>query len=109
MDGEEMKDPSEFSPEELEVIRQRLRGKRLVSRATWVARQAAYVLACLVGFAVVIQLLDGVWEIVGLIAVAIFAGGIFEVLIDWRYGNYRKEWELANAPDGEAQRLSTSD
>lgn len=94
-----MKDPSEFSSDELETIRRRLHGKPLVSRANWMARQAAYVLACIAGFVAVIKFLDRTWEVVGLIVVAFLASGVFEVLIDWRYGNYRKEWELANGTD----------
>lgn len=91
-----MKDPSEFSPEELETIRRRLKGKSLISRANWISRQAAYVLACVGGIVAVIYFASGAWEVIGLIVVAIFASGVFEVLIDWRYGNYRKEWERAN-------------
>lgn len=103
-----MKDPSEFSPEELETIQRRLKGKRLVSRANWISRQAAYVLACAAGFAAVIYFASGVWEIVGLIVVAILASGVFEALIDWRYGNYRKEWELANDLDLELRQQSSN-
>lgn len=91
-----MKDSSEFSSEELEAIRRRLKGKSLISRAGWISRQALYVLVCITGLIAVVFLLDGVWEIIGLIVVAILGSGVFEVLIDWRYGNYRKEWEIAN-------------
>lgn len=94
-----MKDPSEFSPEELETIRRRLRGERLISRMGWILRQAAYVLVCAAGFAAVIILTEGTWEIIGLIIVAILSSGVLEVLIDWRYSNYRTEWQLANEPD----------
>jgi len=62
-------------------------------------RQAAYVLACVAAAVAVLMFLDGVWLAVGLTAVAFFAGGIFEVLIDFRYGNYKREWELANGAD----------
>jgi len=41
--------------------------------------------------------------------VAFFAGGIFEVVSDFRYGNYRKEWELANGPDMEDELRSPAE
>jgi hypothetical protein len=81
-----MKEQSELTPEELEAIQKRLRGKQLVSRTNWTIRQAAYVLACVVAFAVVIQFLEDTWQIVGVILAAIIASAIPEVLIDWRYG-----------------------
>ncbi len=62
-------------------------------------RQAAYVLACVVAAVAVLMFLEGAWLAIGLTAVAFFAGGIFEVLVDFRYGNYKQEWELANDAD----------
>jgi len=64
-----------------------------------VLRQAAYVLACVVALIAALTFTDGIWLAISLTVVAFFAGGIFEVLIDFRYSNYRKEWELANGPD----------
>jgi uncharacterized membrane protein YjjP (DUF1212 family) len=61
--------------------------------------QVTYIAACVAAFVLVLRFADGIWLAIGLTAVAFFAGGIFEVLIDFRYGNYRKEWELANGPD----------
>jgi len=65
--------------------------------------QVAYIAACIAVFIVVLRFADGIWLAIGLTVVAFFAGGIFEVLIDFRYGNYRKEWELANGPDLSAE------
>jgi Flp pilus assembly protein TadB len=81
------------------ALRKRLRGKPLASRAKWVLGQVAYVAACIGAFVAVLKFADGAWMAVGLTVVAVFAGGIFEVVRDFRYRNYRQEWELANGPD----------
>lgn len=96
-----MKRKPEFSEAELEVLRQRLRDKPLVSSPAWMLRQVAYVVACIAALAAVIAFLDGTWRIAGLIVVGLVASGIPEVLVEWRYGNYRREWELANQPEAE--------
>ena len=83
-------------------LRRRLRGKPLTSRIKWMLGQGAYIAGCVVALIAVLRFADGIWRAIGLTVVAFFAGGIFEVLIDFRYGNYRKEWELANGPDLEA-------
>jgi hypothetical protein len=70
--------------------------------------QAAYIAACIVGFIAVLRFADGIWLAIGLTVVALFAGGIFEVVTDFRYKNYRQEWELANGSDLEAERVSPS-
>lgn len=85
-------------------LRRRLRGKPLVPRAKWIAGQTAYILGCIAALIMVLRFADGIWLAIGLIVVAFFAGGIFEVVTDFRYGNYRKEWELANGADIEAGR-----
>lgn len=87
-------------------LRKRLRGKPLVPRTKWMLGQAAYIAACVAAFIVVLRFADGVWLAVSLTIVAFFAGGIFEVVTDFRYKNYRREWELANGPDLEAERGS---
>ena len=89
-------------------LRKRLRGKPLVPRAKWMLGQAAYIAACVAALVVVLRFADGIWLAVGLTIVAFFAGGIFEVVTDFRYKNYRQEWELANGSDLEAERVSPS-
>jgi fatty acid desaturase len=89
-------------------LRKRLRGKPLVPRVKWILGQVAYIAACIAALAVVLRFADGIWLAVGLTVVAFFAGGIFEVVTDFRYKNYRQEWELANGPDLEAEQVSPS-
>lgn len=68
--------------------------------------QVAYIAACIAAFIVVLRFAEGIWLGVGLTVVALFAGGIFEVVTDFRYKNYRQEWELANGPDLKVERVS---
>lgn len=62
-------------------------------------RQVAYICACIAAATAALVLLEGMWLAVALTVIAFFAGGIFEVLIDFRYEKYREEWELANGAD----------
>ncbi|MDQ3724803.1 MAG: YccS/YhfK family membrane protein [Actinomycetota bacterium] len=50
---------------------------------------------------VVLTFAEGIWLWVGLGIVTFFAGMLPELFIDFRYGKYRKEWELANREDPE--------
>ncbi|MDQ3724804.1 MAG: hypothetical protein M3335_02755 [Actinomycetota bacterium] len=69
-------------------------------------RQAVYVVACVAALVAVIAFLEGAWRIVGLIVIGLIASAIPEVLLDWRYGNYRREWDLANRPDSDEGRTA---
>jgi hypothetical protein len=88
-------------------LRKRLRGRRLVPQTLWMLGQAAYIVACIAAFIAVLRVADGLWLAVGLTVVAFFAGGIFEVLTDFHYSNYRQEWELANGLDLEAEQAQS--
>lgn len=98
---------AQLSEEELAKARERWEGTPLQSRARWLLKQAAFVLACLAGLVVVLKVADGVWLAVGLTIVAFFAGMLPELFIDLRYGKYRSEWEAANGArvDPESEHL----
>lgn len=97
----------DFSPEELATIRRRLRGKPLRSRPVQLLIPVAYTLACAVALITVLEFTEGIWMAIALTAVAFLAGHIPEAFIVSKYRTYREEWELANAPDLDAEGLET--
>jgi hypothetical protein len=87
------------------VLRRELQGKPLQPRGSWLIRQVAfalgYVLVCGTALFAAIVFLDGIWKTVALIPVLFFAEGVVEIPTMFRYGKYRREWELANGEGSE--------
>ncbi len=94
-----MSNESDLTAEELKEIREKYSGTPLEPRAKWVLKQALFVLACAVALVAVLKFADGIWLAIGLTVVAFFAGMLPELFADFRYGKYRKNWEIANTPD----------
>jgi len=63
----------------------------------WLMKRLAYIVVFIAGLAGVLTLADGVWLAIGLTILAFAAGMLPELFIDFRYRNYRREWELANS------------
>jgi hypothetical protein len=79
-----------------ETRRKMLHGKPLVSRPIWLMRRLAYVAVLIAGLIAVLSLTHGVWLAIGLTVLAFAASMLPELFTDFRYSNYRREWELAN-------------
>jgi membrane protein YdbS with pleckstrin-like domain len=96
-----VKSRSDISPEELERIRRDLGGRPLTSRAKWLTISALWIMGCVAGLLAVLLLADGIWIAIGLTIVAFFFGEWLVHLPD-TYGKYRREWELANQDEIDA-------
>lgn len=79
-----------------ETRRKMLQGKPLVSRPVWLMRRLAYVAVLIAGLIAVLTWTHGAWLAIGLTILAFGAGMLPELFTDFRYSNYRREWELAN-------------
>lgn len=77
----------------------RLRGKPLTSRSKWLTIKVLYFLGCIAGVVAVLVFTSGIWLAIGLTVMAAFVGGLFE-LFALSYGDYRRDWEVANSSDG---------
>jgi hypothetical protein len=95
------------SPGEIDETRgDMLKGKPLMSRTVWFMKRVAYVLVLVAALIVLLSLINGIWRVIGLTVLAFAAGMLPELFIDLRYGNYRKEWELANEEGARPDQLS---
>jgi hypothetical protein len=80
-------------------VDQSLSGKKLTSRRTWLLWKVLYVGFCLTGTAAVLFFADGILLIGGVIAMAFFVGGLYEVFFHTSYDGYEADWRATN--DGE--------